>query len=493
MLQRKTRIISWGIGLSKGQADVLRRVLGDGRELILHPDVPSAADMADKGPAPYVVWISSACCRDMSRLPEALSAYGSPAEIVMLLDAGYGPKDFDRACDCGIKEVLRPPLDMERISAIMRKAVESRAARTASDHFTGALLLERKTLRRKTLALGFLADFLAAVGQNLNTDDLLQSAFAHLGRLLPVRSAHAALVETGADGEKSLSLYIGLKENSADFTSCRDLLAEHAEAVPGATCRTGKIRALPPRDAATPGRLAGNAAPLSLPLVADGVCFGCLLLFTDPARILDRERASALDFAVRHLALSLKNAERFAVMRVRAEYDALTGIYNRRHFEELLDDEMQRLSRHGRPLAVLMADVDHFKRVNDTWGHKTGDAVLREVAALLTDGIRGTDCCARYGGEEFVILLPYTDIEEAGSLAERIRKRTAEHVFTAEGGVPLHLTISFGVSGIDPADALSREELLSAADGALYAAKRQGRNRTCRARAAYRAATRRAG
>ncbi|MDR2123687.1 MAG: GGDEF domain-containing protein [Desulfovibrio sp.] len=486
MLRSKTRIISWGIGLSSGQAELLRRFLGDGRELILHPDVPGAADTVDKGPAPYVVWISAACCRDMSRLPEALSSYGCPAEIVMLLDAGYGPEDFDRACDYGIKEVLRPPLDMERVSAIMLRAVERRAARTASEHFAGALRLERKTLRRKTFALGFLADFLTAVGQSLNTDEMLQSAFALLGKLLPVRSAHAALVEAGAGGENTLSLYIGLKENSADFAFCRDLLAEHAAAGPGATCRTGKIRALPPRNSAAPYRLTRNTVPLSLPLVADGRCFGCLLLLTDPAYVLDREGASTLDCAVRHLAVSLRNAERFAVMRTRAEYDSLTGIYNRRHFEELLEDEMQRISRHGRPLSVLMADVDHFKRVNDTWGHKTGDAVLREVAALLTDGIRGTDCCARYGGEEFVILLPYTDTEEAASLAERIRKNTEEHVFTDEGGVPLHLTLSFGVSGIGPADALSKEELLSAADGALYAAKRQGRNRTCRARAAFR-------
>ncbi|MDR2668977.1 MAG: GGDEF domain-containing protein [Desulfovibrio sp.] len=494
MLQHKARIISWGIGLSNGQAELLRRFLGEGRELILHPDVASAANMSDKGPAPYVVWISAACCRDMSRLPEALSSYGYPAEIVMLLDAVYGPKDFDRACDYGIKEVLRPPLDVERVSAIMLRAVESRAARLASDRFTEALLLERKTLRRKTLALGFLTDFLAAVGQNLNTGDLLQNAFAHLGKLLPVHSAHAALVETGAGGEKTLSLYVGLKENSADFAVCRDLLEEHvAAAVPGATYRTGKIRALPLSNAATPDRPAGTAAPLCLPLVAGGASLGCLLLLTDAAHVLDRDRASALDFAVRHLALSLRNAEQFAAMRMRAEYDVLTGICNRRHFEELLGDEMQRLSRHGRPLSVLMADVDHFKRVNDTWGHRTGDAVLREVAALLTGGIRSTDCCARYGGEEFVILLPYTDADEAASLAERIRIRTAEHVFTAEGGVPLRLTISFGVSGIGPTETLSREELLSAADGALYAAKRQGRNRTCRARAAFRAATRKAG
>ncbi|MDR2604609.1 MAG: GGDEF domain-containing protein [Desulfovibrio sp.] len=493
MLQRKARIISWGIGLSNEQAELLRRFLDEGRELILYPDVTSAAGVSDKGPAPYVVWISAACCRDMSRLPEALSSFGYPAEIVMLLDARYGPEDFNRACDYGIKEVLRPPLDAERVSAIMLKAVENRAARLASDRFTEALLLERKTLRRKTLALGFLTDFLAAVGQSLNTDDLLQSAFAHLGKLLPVRSAHAALVETGAGGEKTLSLYIGLKENSADFAVCRDLLEEHAAVGPGAAFRTGKIRALPLRNAATPNRLAENTAPLCLPLVAGSASLGCLLLLTDSAHVLDRERASALDFAVRHLALSLKNAEQFAAMRMRAEYDALTGIHNRRHFEELLDDEIQRLSRHGRPLSVLMADVDHFKRINDTWGHRTGDAVLREVAALLTGGIRSTDCCARYGGEEFVILLPYTDPDEAASLAERIRIRTAEHVFTAEGGVPLRLTVSFGVSGVGPADALSREELLSAADGALYAAKRQGRNRTCRARAAYRAAARKAG
>jgi diguanylate cyclase (GGDEF)-like protein len=478
MVQHKIRTLSWGIGLSSGQAELLRRFLGDGRELILFPDVPSAACNSEKRSAPYVVWISAACCREMSRLPEALSACGHPAEIVMLLDAGYGPEDFDRACDYGIKEVLRPPLDKERVSAIMLRAVEGRAARLASERVTKELLLERTALLRKTFSLGCLADFLAAVGQSLNTDELLQSAFVHLGKLLPLRSMHAALLETDAGGETVLAMRIGLEENSADFAFGGKLLAEHAGAVLGKTYRTGAIRALPLLNAETSVRFPRNAAPLCLPLVVDGACFGCLMLLTDAEAVLDRDRASALDFAVRHLALSLRNAGSFAAMRTRAEYDALTGIYNRRHFEELLDDELQRRTRHGRPLSVLLADVDHFKRVNDSRGHRTGDAVLREVAGLLTDGIRGTDCCARYGGEEFVMLLPYTDAVEAASLAERIRKRTAQHMFTAEGGEPLHLTVSFGVSGAGPADEVSREQLLSAADSALYAAKRQGRNRT---------------
>ncbi|MDR1947746.1 MAG: GGDEF domain-containing protein [Desulfovibrio sp.] len=493
MLQRKIHIRSWGIGLSDGQAKLLRRVLGEGRELILYPDVPSSACGEEKAPAPYVVWISAACCRDLSRLPESLSSCGEPAEIVMLLDAGYSLEDFDRACDYGIKEVLRLPRDTGRVPEIMLRAVESRAARQASARLTRELLFERDALLRKNASLGFLADFLAAVGRSLNADELLKSAFDNLGKLLPLRSMHAALAVPDTGGEKILSLRIGLEENSPDFALCGDLLLDQARAVLGGDCRRGDIRALSLCGRETPDRVPESTAPLCLPLVSDDKCFGCLMLLTDPELVLNRDQASALDFAIRHLALSLKNAEQFSAMRMHAEYDSLTGIHNRRHFEELLNDEMQRLSRHGRPLSLLMADVDHFKRVNDTWGHRTGDAVLREIAFLLADGIRTTDFCARYGGEEFVILLPYTSTSEAAALAERIRRRIAAHVFTAEGGEPLHLTVSFGVSGIGPEEDPSKERLLHDADTALYSAKEQGRNRTIRARTVFRTTARKAG
>jgi diguanylate cyclase (GGDEF)-like protein len=192
--------------------------------------------------------------------------------------------------------------------------------------------------------------------------------------------------------------------------------------------------------------------------------------------VLDKEQALALDAAIRHLALNIRNARRFKIMQRYAEYDALTGVHNRRHFENRIDDEFRRFKRHGRPLSILMADIDHFKRINDTRGHQTGDAALREVASILANTIRKTDYCARYGGEEFVILLPYTGARKALALAERIRKIIAAHIFLVNGCDPLHLTVSFGVSGTGADTERSKTELVSNADAALYNAKFRGRN-----------------
>jgi len=154
--------------------------------------------------------------------------------------------------------------------------------------------------------------------------------------------------------------------------------------------------------------------------------------------------------------------------------DALTGVCNRRQLDALLALEWERARRFGRQLAAAMVDVDHFKAVNDGWSHATGDAVLRQVAAVLREGTRAVDVVARYGGEEFVLLLVETAPEPAASLCEKLRAALEAHDWPslAPG---LRVTASFGVAGNAEAD--GPENLLAAADARLYAAKRAGRNR----------------
>ena len=161
--------------------------------------------------------------------------------------------------------------------------------------------------------------------------------------------------------------------------------------------------------------------------------------------------------------------------------DELTGLANRRALEQMLANEVERAQRHGRPLSILMADIDHFKAINDTHGHRAGDEVLRELARVLADKLRSIDRAARYGGEEFCVLMPDTPAEEARRVAERIRRAVEAHTFVVESedGEPpigLRLTVSAGVAGL-PEDAATLEALVDAADRALYDAKRQGRNR----------------
>jgi diguanylate cyclase (GGDEF)-like protein len=155
--------------------------------------------------------------------------------------------------------------------------------------------------------------------------------------------------------------------------------------------------------------------------------------------------------------------------------DPLTGLFNRRALEERLIEEFSRARRYGASLSLIMIDIDHFKRVNDTHGHAVGDIAISHVARLLTKGRRASDIAARYGGEELVLLLPHTPLEGAMSLAERLRYQIEQTPYRA-GQANDHLTASLGVALYDRS---MREpnELLTAADRALYRSKREGRNR----------------
>ncbi len=157
-----------------------------------------------------------------------------------------------------------------------------------------------------------------------------------------------------------------------------------------------------------------------------------------------------------------------------ATHDGLTGLYNHRTFYALLADELARAQRFSRPLSLLMLDIDHFKRVNDTHGHLAGDAVLKALGKLLHREVRGIDRVCRYGGEEITVILPETDIDAAAHVAERLRAAVEAQPFDANSE-PIRLTVSIGVASF-PAHADSAETLVAAADAALYAAKRGGRN-----------------
>jgi len=165
-------------------------------------------------------------------------------------------------------------------------------------------------------------------------------------------------------------------------------------------------------------------------------------------------------------------------LRLLSVTDGLTKAYNHRHFQERFKSEFARAVRYGDCLSCVMIDIDHFKQVNDTHGHPTGDRVLVRLVEILKDSIRSEDLVARYGGEEFVLLLPRTDAAHAATLAERIRERSAAERLPLAAGGELHFTVSCGVADFCPnGPPLQRDDLLSAADGALYRAKANGRNR----------------
>jgi len=156
--------------------------------------------------------------------------------------------------------------------------------------------------------------------------------------------------------------------------------------------------------------------------------------------------------------------------------DALTGLHNRRYMETHLRTLVQESKRSDRPLSIIIADIDHFKSVNDTHGHDVGDLVLREFANRFRSNTRGVDLACRMGGEEFVLIMPDCDAEQALQIAERLRACVAADPFTVDGALKLRVTASVGVAALDDHDE-GPETLFKRADNALYAAKRDGRNR----------------
>lgn len=222
-----------------------------------------------------------------------------------------------------------------------------------------------------------------------------------------------------------------------------------------------------------PGATIPPFSTTCLPLVARGETLGLVHLCGGDAAAMQGELVLA---AAEQLSLALSNLQLQETLRVQSIRDPLTGLYNRRYLEESLERELARCSRRAQPLAVMMLDLDHFKRFNDTHGHDGGDALLSHVGRLLDSMCRGEDIACRYGGEEFILILPETGIEVARSRGEDIRHAIAElqilHLRRNLGPV----TCSIGVAA-HPLHADSADSLVQSADAALYRAKDAGRNR----------------
>jgi diguanylate cyclase (GGDEF)-like protein len=221
--------------------------------------------------------------------------------------------------------------------------------------------------------------------------------------------------------------------------------------------------------AGTPG---DGQDKIEVPLSAGEVTFGSLLLFGDDFE--DEDRMTAVSLAS-HAVVALDNARLHRIVERQALVDGLTGLANRRQCEETLASELARLERFGGPLALVVADLDWFKDVNDRYGHPSGDAVLREFAQLLNETVRDVDLAGRWGGEEFLLILPGTDLAGGAKVAERVRLALAGRIVLSADGSPIPVTASFGVAATPPASTAA--ELFSAADAALYEAKRNGKNR----------------
>lgn len=203
-------------------------------------------------------------------------------------------------------------------------------------------------------------------------------------------------------------------------------------------------------------------------LTATGVAFGLLLIQWRSTIIQLRQ-----EVRIKEQQTLLEDSNR-RLQRLATE-DELTGLANRRLFNLLVKEELVLQQRHGRPPSLVLLDIDHFKEVNDRYGHLTGDEVLKALATTLTNSVRTSDLVCRWGGEEFAILLRHSTIGKATDVAENIRKKVAATTFTVNG-IPIKLTVSLGISGFECNSENALEEAYQRADSALYRAKDNGRN-----------------
>ena len=286
----------------------------------------------------------------------------------------------------------------------------------------------------------------AAISRTLDTDELAQAAVGEVGRALKARRAALVLWAEGSNLPEGMNVYEREDPQTDNrLDGSRDALDE-GSVIPG---------------------------PLEFPVTYTGSRIGVLSVEDDtPGRTWEDEEILMVRTVSDQLAVAISHARLFDKVKTQAITDPLTGLFNHRYFQERLDREIKLADRNSDKVALILLDLDRLKQVNDTHGHRAGDACLVHVAKSMREAVREMDICVRYGGEEFVIILPQCDCEGAMKVAERVREGIARTPVEQVGIV----TASIGVASY-PDMAKSREELIEMADRAMYLAKAQGRNR----------------
>ncbi len=328
----------------------------------------------------------------------------------------------------------------------------------------GQTVEEKQRADRMVEQLKYLNEAMSAIGQHLNAATTCETLLAQLPKF--VLSDHRAVYLRKGEGWQCVAGdRRGLEEPPIAW---REALSAHPHA---------KSLVLDARElAGTPYQ--GASRVVLLPLSTQQESMG-LVVLSLPGE-LDPTALELVETLVGHTALTIANALMVEKVEQQAITDGLTGVFNRRYFNDRLDTELQRSLRYSHPVSLIIMDIDYFKKANDVLGHLGGDTVLKQLAALLKEKVRKVDIIARYGGEEFAIILPETGHDSALFVAEKIRAWVEEYPFTDQEKLPHKvITSSLGVSTY-PDHAGTVEGLIHTADEALYEAKQNGRNQVGR-------------
>ncbi|AGW15156.1 sensor domain-containing diguanylate cyclase [Megalodesulfovibrio gigas] len=486
MTRLETSDCMWGVGLADSVARTVEQSAGERYSLrsFSCQAIPAPADYSRDNPC--LIWIAWSAWEHMTLLQQQFFTRLESAPKVLLLDEDVPISHVEDLLIQGSFSTMRLPLKPEQVLDALHRAEEVAHLYADIYKMTQEIYLERELLARKNEQLSFINQFISRAAQSLEPAAVLNGACQDLKRLLPVDMLQGIFWNTEQPAPQNTLpgleavCFMATDKDSEPRQAWLHLLLDSATRATGQPVRSYQILPLasdgstlagiPPRP--TPGTV------MFLPAACGGIQFGCLALHTSSPVNLGRDQVELLHTAASHLSLALRNALLFDKARNEAEYDGLTMIHNRRHFDRRLREELTRHERYGHPLSLLLLDMDHFKSINDTFGHQAGDAVLMELGAMLKTTVRATDYPARYGGEEFTVILPQTDAAQAWTLAERLRTRIMGMTFNHQGE-RFRITASVGIATHTPgaqATPATPESLLREADEALYAAKGAGRN-----------------
>lgn len=388
--------------------------------------------------------------------------------------------------DC-VSKPFRVPELLGRVRTQLRASSQLRAARVALQDT--AAELERA--RGDAVNNRRLIDILHEITGELSATEIYRILTRRLARTLDLTHCSVVLARPGDvlgtvvaanedPGVNNIEVRLdNYPEISAAIESNMPVLVADAATDP----LFAQIRERWARD----GHIVNVRSVATIPFSIERTRSGVLFLRTDNSqRVLTNDDINFADVVMRAAVATIRRAQALETTRADnrrlealATTDPLTRVLNRRALLDRLNAEVDRVRRFKGVLTLLVLDVDHFKPINDTYGHLAGDSVLRQLGALLEDAMRSVDIVARYGGEEFVMLLPETNRDGAILFAERVRERIAATLFDVGLEQPVHLTVSIGIASFPAPRVTTTEDLFARADEALYRAKSGGRNRVC--------------
>lgn len=431
-------------------------------------------------------------------IPDESNNHSKTYEIVWTFD----PNVVFTAAEYLIARICaQKPEERARVEAMLNLSTSRSASLRLALTFTTKLAVLMQRQSELEMAINRIS---SVISSSLELESVLQSAVEEVGRALMARRAALVLWQEGTSRPEGMSVYERTDEAPKPLIQQKTHNASQRNKEASTNSVTSYIAPLSPASAAVSASVdpAQQTAlikdqqeqlkaqtkslarflsedmleipgPLEMPITYRNSVIGVLVVEDDtPKRQWEDEEVLMVRTVSDQLAVAISHARLFRHVQNQAMTDALTGLYNHRYLQERIDREIKLADRNNDQVSLILLDLDHLKRINDSHGHRSGDAALCHVAEVMRSSVREVDICARYGGEEFVVILPQCGREDAIDVAERIREAIASKSVPKVGQV----TASIGVATY-PAAAKNKEELIEMSDRAMYLAKAAGRNR----------------